>query len=317
MLIIAYSRVSDSNIKERLGSPEYSYYFVLREFLPVLERLGTVIIVSSYDEVDPLYEEAKRNGQKCVLLSFTAPHNVPLNLACPTIPVFAWEYDTIPNENWDELVSDDWSAVLRALGCAITHSEFAVKAIRAAVGEDFPVASITVPVWDRLAHLREGAAEKSLTSTGATLTLDGEVVDSRAHDLSRFAPRAVSMSREERARHMEGRMSLFARLEYAESIVRERDAQLAKRNADCAYAEGIVRERDAQLAKRNRDFAHAESVVRERDAQLTALRQQLGLVDRASLTLSGGSKRIAARLARVAISPARRAVSLGRRLLGR
>ena len=39
MLIIIYSETNQSNILENLGKPEYSYYFVLKEFRPVLERL--------------------------------------------------------------------------------------------------------------------------------------------------------------------------------------------------------------------------------------------------------------------------------------
>ena len=42
MLIIVYSETNDETLKENLGKPEYSYYFVLNEFLPVLRQLGTV-----------------------------------------------------------------------------------------------------------------------------------------------------------------------------------------------------------------------------------------------------------------------------------
>ena len=62
MLIIIHSETNKSNIEQNLGRPEYSYYFVLKEFRPVLERLGQVIEVSNPDElVDRLYFDCHRH----------------------------------------------------------------------------------------------------------------------------------------------------------------------------------------------------------------------------------------------------------------
>ena len=60
---------------------------------------------------------------------------MPLGLACPTIPVFAWEFDSIPTETWFGEPFQDWRYVLKKTGRAITHSKFAVGAVRAAMGE--------------------------------------------------------------------------------------------------------------------------------------------------------------------------------------
>ncbi|HAB93083.1 MAG TPA: glycosyltransferase, partial [Pseudomonas sp.] len=57
MIILVNSKISQSNIVESLGKPEYSYYFLLREFLPALEQIGTLIQISSLDEVDTLYDQ--------------------------------------------------------------------------------------------------------------------------------------------------------------------------------------------------------------------------------------------------------------------
>ena len=97
MLIIIHSETNKSNIEQNLGRPEYSYYFVLKEFRPVLERLGQVIEVSNPDElVDRLYFDCQSRGEDCVFLSFSPPHRTPIHYACPTIPVFAWEFSTFP-----------------------------------------------------------------------------------------------------------------------------------------------------------------------------------------------------------------------------
>lgn len=71
MLILIYSETNQSTITQNLGRAEYSYYFVLKEFRPVLERLGTVLEVTNPDEeVDRLYGECLARNEECVFLSF-------------------------------------------------------------------------------------------------------------------------------------------------------------------------------------------------------------------------------------------------------
>ena len=150
MRILVYSQVNAAQIAHSLGVPEYSYYFVLRDFLPVLRQLGEVIVVDVPElEVDKLYDEATRQGKRCVFLAFSPPHKTPLSLRCPTIPVFAWEFDSIPDEHWLGEQHQDWSHVLRHCGQAITHSGLTVEATLKVVGQAFPIISIPSPVWDK------------------------------------------------------------------------------------------------------------------------------------------------------------------------
>ncbi|MGH8434018.1 MAG: glycosyltransferase [Pseudomonas sp.] len=155
MRFLVYSEVNAANIATSLGKPEYSYYFVLREFLPVLQQLGEVLVVEFPEtEVDAHYQRACEAGEDCVFLSFSPPHKTTLGLRCPTIPVFAWEFDSIPTEVWYDEPEQDWRHGLRLCGRAIVHSQLTVDAVRAAMGEDFPVISIPAPVWDRFAAFR-------------------------------------------------------------------------------------------------------------------------------------------------------------------
>jgi hypothetical protein len=101
MIIIIYSETYKGAVAKRLGESEYSYYFVLKEYRPVLERLGIVVAVGDpANEVDALYRSAAAHGESCIFLSFTPPHQTLIDLECPTIPIFAWEFDTIPSEVW-------------------------------------------------------------------------------------------------------------------------------------------------------------------------------------------------------------------------
>src|SRR4051812_48041485 len=149
MVILVHSETTTALIEQNLGGSEYSYYFVLKAFHPVLEQIGRVIIVSDPNEADAIYQRATEEGEECVFFSFAPPHRASFHLACPTIPVIAWEYDTIPSETWNGERHQDWRFVLNKFGRAITLSNFSANAIRSAMGPDFPVASIPAPIYGR------------------------------------------------------------------------------------------------------------------------------------------------------------------------
>ena len=185
MIILVYSETDAATLAARLGRAEYSYFFVLRFFRPVLERIGTVIPVSDPKrEVDRLYAQFRARGEDCVFLSFAPPHRTQLGLACPTIPVFAWEFDSIPHEQWAGEPRNDWVDVLRQLGRAIVHSETTVGVVRAAMGPGFPVVSIPAPVWDDFAPFAAAAPLGQAPLTSAKLHVRGTVIDTAALDLA-------------------------------------------------------------------------------------------------------------------------------------
>ncbi len=186
MILLVHSETTAANIGDQLGRAEYSYYFVLREFRPVLEQLGLVVPVSDPKrEVDRIWANARAHGQDCVFLSFSPPHRTEIGLACPTIPVFAWEFDTLPDEMWDQERRHNWVWALRRLGRAIVHSENTAALVRSRLGADFPVASIPSPVWDRFASV---PAQARPWEGSVALAVRGTVVDSRDFDWPSLEP---------------------------------------------------------------------------------------------------------------------------------
>ena len=166
---------------EILGAAEYSYAFVLKAFAPVLERFGDVHLVDDpASQVDPIYKGHLSRGETSLFLSFAPPHRTTLGLRCPVIPVIAWEFPTIPSEVWDGETRHDWRWVLRQTGRAITLSSLAARAIKAAMGADFPVIAIPAPVWDRSPDLHRLPARAVAASAG--LQVEGFVFDSRRID---------------------------------------------------------------------------------------------------------------------------------------
>lgn len=199
MKFLVFSEITAETIYSSLGLPEYSYYFVLRDFLPVLQALGEVQIVNTpAREVDALYDQAREDGKKCVFLSFTPPHKTPLGLRCPTIPVLAWEFDTIPNESWNGERHQDWRYVLTQCRSAITHSRMTQQLIKTAMGPDFPVISVPSPVWDKFQRIRERRTRPPLSAMQTTelLISQGVVLDSHTASMRALMPSVQSMAAE-------------------------------------------------------------------------------------------------------------------------
>jgi len=190
MLILIHSETNQSTIRQNLGKSEYSYYFVLKEFRPVLERLGRVVEVTDPDTmVDVLYDDCQRRGEDCVFLSFSPPHRTPIHYRCPTIPVFAWEFSTIPNEAWQGEPRNDWRLVFEKLGAAITHSSFTVDTVRASMGSDYPIVSVPAPVWNRFAA-QGRKLERHPRANGVEIQIDGLLLDSQTVDVMAYGPPA-------------------------------------------------------------------------------------------------------------------------------
>jgi glycosyltransferase involved in cell wall biosynthesis len=184
MLILTYSAFDATSIVKGLGLSEYSYWFVRKAFHRLLERSGIVVPVTNPTrEVDALVRGAAAHGERCVYLSFDTLQKTALGLTCPTIPVFAWEFDTIPSEAWGDEPRNDWTMVLAETGCAITHSSHTVGAVRRAMGETFPVWSIPAPVHSgAVRHLPSARGYQPRTE----LTLTGNVIDAADIDLAPF-----------------------------------------------------------------------------------------------------------------------------------
>jgi glycosyltransferase involved in cell wall biosynthesis len=210
MIIAVYSAFDARTISDNLGEPEYSYWFVRKAFTPLLERFGLVVpITDPARELNSLCRGAQSRGLPAVYFSFEPPHKTVLGLACPTIPVFAWEFDTIPNEVWDEEPRNDWGRVLTSTGATITHCQSSVAAVRRQLGARYPIWSIPAPVHETgAAHFDTARGWQD----GVDLSISsGVAIDAAAVDLSLF---------EMRRAHGEGVQALQALKKYLGTVER-------------------------------------------------------------------------------------------------
>lgn len=171
---LAYSPVAEGEIATALGRPDYSYYFVYKRFLPLLASHGTVQPLADLESLDSAAQQVRADGEEPILVLFAPPHEAPEHPPCPVLPVFAWEFDTIPDEPLGGNTQHNWAAVLSQMPVAITHSRFAVDAVRRSLGQEYPIYSMPAPVYDAFA----GIANAEWTGQPRKLSLNGTVLDS-------------------------------------------------------------------------------------------------------------------------------------------
>lgn len=183
MIILISSKISHTNIQASLGKPEYSYFFLMKDFLPALERIGRVVQIQNREEVDALYRKHSAAGEQVVFLSVSPPHQTPLGLSCPTVSLFAWEFDSLPNQTWDDEPQNDWGYVFSRIQGAICTSRESAQLVTEASHGELPVIALPAPVWDRYAHL--GPLEGWIFGPGKRyFSFAGTVIDSPILGLS-------------------------------------------------------------------------------------------------------------------------------------
>ncbi len=183
MIILVHSKIGQPNIQASLGKPEYSYYFLLKEFLPALKRIAQVVVVDSLADVDTLYHQYMEAGEQAVFLSVSPPQQTPTNLQCPTVCLFAWEFPDTPDQPWDNNPGNDWRYVFSRIAGAIACSEESAQAVRNIMGPDYPVIALPAPIWPQYQHLLPETGWEP-GKPGRVLEFSGHVIDSRVLGLS-------------------------------------------------------------------------------------------------------------------------------------
>jgi glycosyltransferase involved in cell wall biosynthesis len=178
MIILVSSKISQADIHASLGKPEYSYFFLMKDFLPALEQLGTVIQVQSRDQIESLYASYSAQGEAVIFISVSPPHQTPLDLKCPTVTLFAWEFDSLPSVAWDDNPQNDWRYVFAHTSGAIATSREVAGLVAQSMGEYFPVIALPAPVWARFADVcPQSGWEVDLRPR--SFEFAGQVIDSR------------------------------------------------------------------------------------------------------------------------------------------
>ena len=233
MIILVSSKISQNNIIESLGKPEYSYYFLLREFLPALEQIGTLIQINSLDEVDTLYDKYTAAGENVIFLSVSPPQQTPVHLRCPTVCLFAWEFNKIPDTPWENEPRNEWKYVLERIAGAIACSEESAQAVREVMGEDYPIIGLPAPVFSRFKDLKPETGwlpqnERTFEFTGFVYDspLIGLSADGLVQHMERSQPYTIRTSYDEE--HADANTQFQGRLRTTWHLFKEWCSELKK-----------------------------------------------------------------------------------------
>ncbi len=157
--ILTTSVFKQADAASGLGNDCYSYHFVQRAFLPLLQRWGTVEETTPAD-LAAACDRARRDGREPVHVSFLPPQYMPLAEGIPNLCVPFWEYPDIPAHDVGGDPQRNWLRVINRLTAVIAACDFTREAFRRA-GATLPIhlapvpiapAYFDVPAWEPRQH---------------------------------------------------------------------------------------------------------------------------------------------------------------------
>ena len=136
-----------------LGESGYSYEFVLKAFLPLVERWGEVTRVARPEsQLDYALRRARRRGGEPVNLSFRPFTDVYLSRHAPNVVFPFWEFPDVPDSDYKDNPRHHWVRIANRASLILTASQFTADAfVRAGVTR--PVRVVPVPVADEYFEL--------------------------------------------------------------------------------------------------------------------------------------------------------------------
>lgn len=144
--IITTSVYSPSNAEAGLGNDCYSYFFVQRAFLPLLERWGQVVEVPANEaDLQAAIVQARMQGLAPLHVSFLPPQYMPLAAGAPNICVPFWEYPDIPAHDIDGDPRRNWRRTANKFTSLIAACEFTRSAFLRA-GATNPIHLVPAPL---------------------------------------------------------------------------------------------------------------------------------------------------------------------------
>ena len=138
---------------KNLGRAGYSYDFVARLYMPLLERCGEVIPVPQpHRNLESAIAAARKRGLEPLHFSILPFQDVCLAQTAPNVVVPAWEFPDIPNEAFDNNPQNDWPATANRCAMTLVGGPFTEDALRRA-GTTTPIRVVQVPTPDAYFHI--------------------------------------------------------------------------------------------------------------------------------------------------------------------
>ena len=120
------------SIRDHLGSPAYSYYFVAEALGPVLEQFGSWRLIDHPESRLALAaRKAEVDGFRPVHLAINPLQDVYLSPTIPNIVFPFWEFPDVPSRDFGFDTRQNWVRACRSAALVLTACEFTAQAFRA------------------------------------------------------------------------------------------------------------------------------------------------------------------------------------------
>lgn len=144
--LLVNSLARGTSFNTDLGETGYSYEFVLRAFLPLLELHGEVArLARPESQVDFAVRRLARRGLQAVQLSFRPFSDVYLTRHAPNVIFPFWEFPDVPATDYKDNPRNNWVRIANRASLVLTASHFTAAALERA-GVKTPVRVVPVPV---------------------------------------------------------------------------------------------------------------------------------------------------------------------------
>ena len=156
---------SARSLRDQLGSPAYSYVFVVEALGPVLERFGTWRLIDHPESrLAFAARQAEAEGYRAVHLAVNPLQDVYLSPALPNILFPFWEFPDIPARSFGNDLRQNWKQACRPAALIITACEFTAEAFRSA-NVRAPIAVVPVPLSPEAFELPDWNPSRAWTLT--------------------------------------------------------------------------------------------------------------------------------------------------------
>lgn len=144
--ILVSTTPSARSRRDALGSPAYSYAFVVDALRPVLDQLGSWTLVDQPESRLSWHaRKAQARGETPVHLAVNPLQDVFLAPDLPNILFPFWEFPHIPDRAFGTDSRQDWSRIVHSADALIAACTFTASALKAA-GATCPLSVVPVPV---------------------------------------------------------------------------------------------------------------------------------------------------------------------------
>jgi glycosyltransferase involved in cell wall biosynthesis len=174
--ILVSSYRSGATEGRNLGSAGYSYDFVARQFLPLLQRMGEVAVVEASER--SLKREADRlqqQGLTPVHICFKPFQHAHLSGSVSNVVVPAWEFPDVPDHAFDGDERNDWVAQANRCAALIVGGEWTAAVFRRA-GITCPIHVVPVPTSEDYFTIPRWKGNRHLTIDIAALEFGPAVI---------------------------------------------------------------------------------------------------------------------------------------------